>query len=160
MPLTQSDVYPVLEPDQWWVRKSPLSLIRVLEFHAEDQAKQYPNVEVWTRGEPPANQWHYDGSFFGPPKETILWFKSRLDVEHPVEEYKTGTVYISARNSHIFFVAVIHGEVWILADWEVTAEDLQSSYVFQPAPDDPNEVNKHDTRLERVLNGDHSPVIK
>lgn len=156
MPLTQDNVSPVLESGQWWVRRNTLALIRVRDFNDEDQAKQYPNVEVWTRGEPPANEWNYNASFFGPPKEILLWFKSKLEVNLPIESYKTGTAYISARNHQIFFVAIIHEEVWVLADWEVTQDDLRSSYVFQPAPKDPNEVPN--TRFDRVLNGEHSPV--
>ena len=156
MPLTQDNVSPVLESGQWWVRRNTLALIRVRDFNDEDQAKQYPNVEVWTREEPPANEWNYNASLFGPPKEILLWFKSKLEVNLPIESYKTGTAYISARNHQIFFVAIIHEEVWVLADWEVTQDDLRSSYVFQPAPKDPNEVLS--TRFDRVLNGEHSPV--
>lgn len=157
MPLNPNEVFPVMQKDQWWAQKGTLALIHILrtDFWVTP-AESCFEMEVWAPNEPPANKWTWNQGL-GPPKESLLWFKSKLDVKHPVEEYKTGTVYISARNHQLFFVAVIKGEVWILADWEVNPLDLQNSYVFQPAPVDPNEV--HDTRLERVLNEEHAPVI-
>ncbi len=151
MPISQYDVAPVLEPGQWWARKSPLSLIFVQEFNAEDQAQQYPNVDVWTRGEPPANRWNYSGDYLGPPKEYLLWFKRKMGP--PIVDYQTGTVLISPVNQCLFFVAIIKGELWILADWEVTATDFERAYVFQPAPVDPKDMPY--TRLQRVLTGGH-----
>ena len=155
MPLTPEEVFPVLQKDQWWVRKATLALIHVKDPDLRDQSGWYFDAEVWTPNELPASQWSfYQG--LGPPKEALLWFRSKLDIKRPVEAYKTGTVYISAQNHQLFFIAVIHKEIWVLADWEVSTSDLQNSYVFQPAPVDPNEV--HDTRLERVLSEEHAPL--
>jgi hypothetical protein len=156
MPLNQNEVFPVMQKDQWWAQKGTLALLHVLSVdYYYTCADSYFELEVWAPNEPPGNKWNW-AQGLGPPKQSLLWFRSRLDVKHPVESYKTGTVYISARNHQLFFVANIEGGVWILADWEVTLEDLRQSYVFQPAPVDPNQILE--TRLERVLGEDHAPT--
>ena len=158
MPLNQDEVFAVMQKDQWWAQKGTLSLMHILSVDSWDTpGESCFEMEVWALNEPPGNKWSW-AQGLGPPKQSLLWFKSKLDVKHPVEEYKTGTAYISARNHQIFFVANIGCEVWILADWEVTQEDLRQSYVFQPAPIDPNEAVE--TRLQRVLGEDHVPSAR
>jgi len=155
MPLTQTDIFPVMQPDQWWAQTRTLGLVHILAIDQQVGPERCFEMEVWAPDELPGNKWHWNRGL-GPPNESLLWFRSKVDVKHPIEKYRIGTVYISAVNHQLFFLAIIHGEVWILADWEVTDTDLQKSYVFQPAQKDPTEL--HDTRLERVLNEEHSPT--